>query len=90
MEIFFQSMKKVGQLARETTNQVDIALVRNGQHFDIYFLQVTIDVTVGRAVSPIDTRSPFKQLGGLEQCKFLASRKQHQSGHNMGIGPGTF
>ena len=43
----------------------------HGQQFEIRFAsyyQVPIDVTVGWAASLVNTRSPFIQLGRLEQC----------------------
>ena len=37
--------------------------------FPIYY-QLPIDVTAGWAASLVNTRSPFIQLGGLEQCEW--------------------
>ena len=50
------------------------------QTLKIAFIQVPIDVTARWAASPVDTRSPFKQLGRLEKVS-CSRKKHHQSGN---------
>ena len=46
------------------------SLARHGQQFDFpSYYQVLTDVTAGWAASLVNIRSPFIQLGRLEQCE---------------------